>query len=177
MKPLRIRFSHGEMQTRIIPETVLDQLRSHLIAFPDDLRRMVVLLLESGIRVSELCCLSYDCLEIHADGRQFLQYQDRKLGRGRNILLSPLAVEAIMEQQQALGGREKGENHYLFPNQQGHPSSPQSFIKKLNHQATEKHICDVIGNVWRFQTHQIRTTVLWQVLNSPLHHVTPPLVK
>src|SRR6266702_2356024 len=99
MKPQRIRFSHGEMQTRIIPETVLNQLRSHLSAFPGDLRRMVVLLLESGIRVRELCCLSYDCLELHADGHQFLRYLDRKIERERSIPLSPLAVEVIVEQQ------------------------------------------------------------------------------
>jgi hypothetical protein len=175
MKTRRYQFPYGEMQTHIIPEAVLDQLRSHLPAIPDDIRRMVVLLLESGIRVSELCCLSYDCLEIHADGHHFLHYLDQKMGRGRSIPLSPLAVEAIMEQQQALEGGEKRDSHYLFPNQKGQPSSPQSFIRKLNRQASEKHICDSTGTVWRFRMHQIRTTVLWRVLHAPLHHVTHPL--
>jgi integrase/recombinase XerD len=119
MKQRRHQFPYGEIQTRIIPEAVLDQLRSHLATFPDDLRRMVVLLLESGIRVSELCCLSYDCLEIHTDGHRFLRYLDRKMERGRIILLSPPAVEAIVEQQQALEGREERDSPYLFPNQKG----------------------------------------------------------
>jgi hypothetical protein len=172
MKPRRLRSSHGEMRTRFIPETVLDQLRSHLTAFPDDLRRMVVLLQESGIRVRELCCLSYDCLELHTDGHRFLHYLDQKTERGRRIPLSPLAVEAIIEQQQALERSEKRDSHYLFPNQKGQPSSPQSFIRELNRLAAEKHICDATGTVWRFRRHQIRTTVLWRLLHIPPDHVT-----
>ena len=83
MKHRQFRFSRGEMQPRFIPETVLDQLRSHLTAFPDDLRRMVLLLLESGIRASDLCCLPNDCLVTDVYGHQYLRYRERKTKKER----------------------------------------------------------------------------------------------
>ncbi len=172
MKHRQFRFSRGEMQPRFIPETVLDQLRSHLTAFPDDLRRMVVLLLESGIRASDLCCLSNNCLVTDVYGYQYLRYHERKTKKERIFPLSLLAVEVIVEQQKALEGRENRDSHFLFPNLKGQPSSPQSFIRKLNHQASEKHICDATGTVWRFRLHQVRTTVLWRHLHAPPPHVT-----
>jgi hypothetical protein len=172
MEHRQFRFSRGEMHPRFIPETVLDQLRSHLTAFPDDLRRMVVLLLESGIRASDLCCLPNACLVTDAYGHQYLRYHERKTKKERILPLSPLAVEVIVEQQKALEGREKRDSHFLFPDPKGQPSSPQSFIRKLNHQTSEKHICDTNGTVWRFGSHQIRTTVLWRQLHAPPPHIT-----
>jgi len=172
MKHRQFRFSRGEMQPRFIPEMVMDQLRSHLTTFPDDLRRMVVLLLESGIRASDLCCLPNDCLITDGYGHQYLRYRERKTKKERIFPLSLLAVEVIVEQQKALESREIGDTHFLFPNLKGQPSSPQSFIRKLNYQAAEKHICDATGTVWRFFSHQIRTTVLWRHLHTPPPHIT-----
>src|SRR5258708_1091769 len=172
MKHRQFRFSHGEMQPSCIPETVLYQLRSHLTAFPDDLRRMVGLLLESGIRAIDLCCLPNDCLVTDVYGQQYLRYRERKTKKERISPLSPLAVEVIVEQQKALEGRENRDSYFLFPNLKGRPSSPQSFIRKLNREASEQHICDATGTAWRFRLHQIRTTVLWRFLHDPPPHVT-----
>lgn len=51
-----------EYLSREIPEVVLIQLRSHLDALPTTILRMVVILLEVGMRISELCTLPLDCL-------------------------------------------------------------------------------------------------------------------
>jgi integrase/recombinase XerD len=179
MKPRQVRLSHREMQSRYIPEMVLEQLRFHLTAFPDDLRRMLILLLESGMRLSDLCSLSYDCLAQDVAGKPFLRYLELKTKRVRAIPLSPLALEVILEQQQELKGIENGDGRFLFPDPNGRPSSAQIFMKKLNQQASEKNICDATGTVWRFYAHQIRSTVLWRlfmagpsIMTQFLHHAT-----
>ena len=179
MKPRQVRLSHREMQSRYIPEMVLEQLRFHLTAFPDDLRRMLILLLESGMRLSDLCSLSYDCLAQDVAGKPFLRYLELKTKRVRAIPLSPLALEVILEQQQELKGIENGDGRFLFPDPNGRPSSAQIFMKKLNQQASEKNICDATGTVWRFYAHQIRSTILWRlfmagpsIMTQFLHHAT-----
>lgn len=47
---------------RFIPEEVLNQLYFHLDTLPAHISRMVDLLVESDMRVKELCTLPFDCL-------------------------------------------------------------------------------------------------------------------
>lgn len=47
---------------RFIPEEVLAQLNKHLDKLPPHIMRMVIILQECGMRISELCRLSFNCL-------------------------------------------------------------------------------------------------------------------
>jgi integrase len=49
-------------QPRFIPEDVLAQLNQHLDSLPSHYMRMVLVLQECGMRISELCTMSRDCL-------------------------------------------------------------------------------------------------------------------
>lgn len=158
MNQQRRQSPHREMVPRFIPEEVLAQLRTHLYLFPDQNRRMIVLLLESGIRVNELCALPFDCLVQDAAGNWFLRFNELKTRHERSIPLIRSMVAVIREQQQALEPKSNVAKDLLFPNSKGRPFSQKSFITQINRLALEKNICDMMGNVWRFQAQQFRYT-------------------
>ena len=62
MELRRRQTSHSEMSHRVIPQEVLAQLKAHLDSFPAPIQRMVIILVESGMRVNEVCSLPFDCL-------------------------------------------------------------------------------------------------------------------
>src|SRR5260370_9952194 len=53
---------HEKGLSRVIPPEVLEQLKAYLGVLPIHIRVIVILLLECGLRVSELCALPLDCL-------------------------------------------------------------------------------------------------------------------
>ena len=159
MNPKRRPSSHRNILPHFIPQEVLERLRAHLYSFPDQNRRMIVLLLESGIRVNELCVLPFDCLVQDAAGNWFLRFNELKTRQERSIPLTRSMVAVIREQQQALEPKSNAAKDLLFPNSKGRPFSQKSFITQINRLALENNICDMMGNVWRFRAQQFRYTV------------------
>jgi hypothetical protein len=70
--------SHSEMSHHVIPHEVLEQLKSHLDSFPAHIQRMVITLVESEMRVNEVCSLPIDCLLQGEAGNWFLRYPQLK---------------------------------------------------------------------------------------------------
>ena len=147
-----------KMLPRYIPQEVLDQLIFYLDSLPIQIKRIVIILLVSGMRVSELCSLPYDCLVQEAAGYWFLRYNQLKLQTDRIISVSNMAAAVIKEQQKALENEQGGNMRYLFPNSKGRPLSQQTFINILNRLAREKDIRNATGEIWRFQARQFRYT-------------------
>jgi integrase/recombinase XerD len=165
--------SHGEMSHRVIPQEVLAQLKARLDSFPAHIQRMVIILVESGMRVNEVCSLPFDCLLRDEAGNWFLRYPQLKTQQEHTIPLSYRAAAAIREQQQAVKDEQSSTTHLLFPNPNGGAFSQRTFINRLNRIAYERDIRDASGTVWRFQARQFRYTVIAQMINDgvPLHHI------
>lgn len=160
-------FKHRQkkMLPRYIPQEVLHQLNHHLDSLPVQIKRMVILLQEWRICVSELCFLPFDCLMKDADGNRFLRYDQLKLQQEHIILVSDSAAAMIKEQQKALENERGGKMHYLFPNAKGQPLSPQTFMNILNRLACEKDIRSASGEIWRFQARQFRSIHITQMMD------------
>ncbi len=165
------RTSHGEMSHRVIPQEVLAQLKAHLDSFPVHIQRMVIILVESGMRVNEVCSLPFDCLLQDEAGNWFLRYPQLKIQQEHTIPLLHRAVVVIREQQQAVRDEQGNVTRFLFPNPKGGAFSQRTFINKLNRIACERDIRDATGTVWRFQARQFRYTVIARMINDgvPLH--------
>ncbi len=157
-----------------IPQEVLAQLITHLDSLPAHIKRMVVLLLLSGIRVNKLCSLPFDCLIQDDYGIWFLRYDNLKTHVKHTIPLSPGAVAIIQEQQLALKQDHHGVADLLFLNDKGQAVSPKTFIAQLNRLAIKKDIRDATGQVWRFQAHQFRSSLAAQMIkdNVPFSVIT-----
>jgi integrase/recombinase XerD len=160
------KHSSQAVLSRFIPLEVLAQLITHLDSLPAHSKRMVMLLLLSGISVNKLCPLPFDCLVRDPHGVWFLCFDTSKMPIKYTIPLSPIALAIIQEQQQALKQDQHGVMNLLFLNANGQAISPKTFMAQLNRLAVNKNICDASGQVWRFRSHQFRYTLGAQMVNG-----------
>ena len=111
-----------------IPQEVLTQLHNHL-SLPVQISRMVILLQECGIHLTELCSVSFDCLDQDAEGNWFLRYKRLEMKEQCIIPVSNKAAAIIIEQQVLLFTKLRKVPHFLFSNRKGQAFSQQSFLK------------------------------------------------
>jgi integrase/recombinase XerD len=158
-----------ESESREIPESVLVQLRAQLETLPTTELRMVVILLECGLRISELCTLPLDCLICDDRNDWYLRSYQGKSKREHIIpLVSMVVIGTIQAQQQEVRAQWGERSPYLFP-RSGSPDLPYrkvNFANRINRWAFEKDIRDSEGKLYRFQSHQFRHTVGMRLIND-----------
>lgn len=151
----QIQTSRIEVSHRVIPSEVLAQMREHLDSLPIHIRRMVVLLIECGMRVNEVCALPFDSLEQRSG---LLRIGSLKLGEERIIPLSPSTALVVQEQHGAID--------LLFRDSKGQAISPRTLLSMLNRLAIEKDIRDATGTIWRFRALQFRDTLALRMVQQ-----------
>ncbi len=170
---------------RFIPEDVMRQLNEHLSDLPEPVMRMVMVLTECGMRISELLFLESNCLLQDKSGDWFLRYYQFKMKKEITIPISRELVRVIQEQQRYITNALSIEKFvYLFCANEGggckggFTASPKNmaaytFSRYLNKLAERYNICDVTGSLWHFQAHQFRHSVGTRMINSgvPQHIV------
>ncbi len=160
---------------RYIPETVLIQLQQNLHHLPVHMQRLINLLLETGRRVSEICTLPFDCLELDGDKDVFLRVNDKKTKKTYLIPVSDACVKLIRAQQNFLMEKEN-ENPmiYLFPSKSSsrNPHLTARYAQLVLTKLSEKHpIKDDNGKQWHFHPHQFRHTVGTRMINAGMPQV------
>jgi integrase/recombinase XerD len=158
-----------EYLSREIPEEVLIQLRSHLDALPTTILRMVVILLEVGMRISELCTLPLDCLICDDKHEWYLRSYQSKAHKEHIVpLVDGKVVGTIQAQQQEIRTQWGNTCPYLFPTPLSHirPYKKSTFERNLNTWAVKHEIKDSNQVLWRFQAHQFRHTVGMRLINE-----------
>ncbi len=159
----------SQNKPRFIPENVLSQLNEHLDKLPPHIMRMVMIIQECGMRISELCCLQFNCLSQDVHGDWFLLYYQFKMKKEHIIPISKEIVAVIQEQQEYVRQKRGQDCKYLFfspkANRGDKPIKQAQFTKALNQVAYEQQIRDSSGNLWRFQAHQFRHTVGTRMIN------------
>ncbi|WP_131795781.1 tyrosine-type recombinase/integrase [Fluoribacter gormanii] len=156
-----------------IHKEVIVQLKNHLHYLPKWIQSFVIILMETGRRVSEVCSLNYDCLEQDSDGDWFLRVNEKKLRRIRLIPISTPCLEAVKAQQVYLVNSIGG-SPLLFPATKSSKSATITaphINRTLNKLAIEKNIVDKNGVIWRFSSHQFRHTIGTQMINSGVPQV------
>jgi integrase len=158
---------------RFIPQEVLDQLNQHVDTLPPHVMRMVLILQECGMRISELCTMRFECLTQDAAGDWFLCSFQGKMKKEHRIPISREVVAVIQEQQKVVRNQWGPDMPLLFPTTRGLPFKQGTFLDALNRLAYHKQIRDATGKVYRFQSHQFRHTVGTRMINSgvPQHIV------
>ncbi len=156
-------------QPRDLPAEVLGQLREHLESLPTTVLRMVVILLEGGLRISEVCTLRLSCL-VHDDRNEwYLHFYQWKAKQEHVIPLVDETVVATIQAQQQDVRQQWGDScQYLFPSPLSHhlPFQAGTFTRTLNEWAYKKQIRDQSGKLYHFQSHQFRHTVGMQLINE-----------
>jgi integrase len=155
--------------SREIPEGVLMQLRKHLDSLDTMMLRMVVVLLETGMRICELCSLSLDCLRQNEKQEWSLYFYQMKLKQEHVVPLIDEEIVSLIQAQQQDMRKQWGEScPYLFPRvrDSAFPFHYSVFTRRLNVWAREKEIRDDAGSLYRFQSHQFRHSVGMRLINN-----------
>lgn len=169
---------------KFIPQEVLEKLNQYLDELPESIRRMVLVLQECGMRITELCLLPFDCLLQDQQKDWFIKYYQYKMKKEIIIPISRELANLIKEQQQYINSQIEIDFPYLFCSRKpggnykdfianSKPILSKSFTTCLNKLAQEKNICDISGRVWHFHPHQFRHTVGTRMINNgvPQHIV------
>jgi integrase/recombinase XerD len=157
--------------SREIPAEVLKQVRRHLETLDTTTLRMVVILLECGMRISELCTLPLECLIYDDKHDWYLRSYQLKSKKEHIIpLINKKVIGAIQAQQKLIREQWESACPYLFPKIESStlPFKAKVFAEKLNKWAVEKDIRDSTGKLYRFQSHQFRHTVGMRLINSDI---------
>jgi integrase len=174
---------------RFIPESVLKQLNEHIQYLDPHVRRLILLLQETGIRINEAIKLPFNCIFQDKDGDFFLKYFMSKMNKEHIIPISSQLGSVIKEQQQTVLS-EWGHRDLLFtmPNYIHHEDITIQ-KKKATYRGkkwTRRYLADYIdkfasdhqilgpdSKLWKFQFHSFRHTVATQMINSkvPQHIV------
>lgn len=154
----------------------MQQLNKHVEELAEPVIRMVLVLQECGMRISELVHLKFDCLLQDKSGDWFLRYYQFKMKKEVTIPISREVVRVIQEQQRYIRRHLDPDFEYLFsanggaqrPNFKPVPRvmTRKTLPKYLNSLVEKHNICDSSGNRWHFQTHQFRHTVGTRMINN-----------
>lgn len=165
---------------RFIPEIVIAQLKAHLVTLPQYLQHFVIILLETGRRISEVCTLPFDCLERDNSDGVFLRIHDHKLKKHYLIPISPECISAITNQQEIVLeslkkiDKKQSLNNtvnsvFLFPSKRISRSvhiTASHVNQTLNGLAEACKIVDHNKVVWHFHAHQFRHTLGTRMINA-----------
>ncbi len=153
---------------RFIPETVIKQLLKHIVNLPEYLQAIVIVLLETGRRVSEVVALPVDCLEQDSDKDWLLKVYERKMKRKRLLPISAECLKVIKNQQKNIN--KQSDSTYLFPSRRKDSSSSHITARYINmvlNKLSDKYnIVDDNEKRWQFSSHQFRHTVGTRMINS-----------
>lgn len=158
---------------REIPEEVLVQIREHLETLDTMMLRMVTILLECGLRISELCTLPFDCLMCDDKHEWYLKFYQMKLKQEHVIpLVNETVVAVIQAQQEDTRAQWGDKSPYLFTRPlkrargQPLPFLGLTFSNRLNRWALDKNIRDRDGRLYHLQSHQFRHSVGMRLIND-----------
>ena len=179
------RYKRTEIKD--IPDYVLKQLQDNLLALPSTIKLIVETLLETGMRIDEVCSLEFNCIEADSDGDYWLNCSRSKVYKEDRLFISKELAIGIQEQQKLI--REKFGNSfdYLFCSTEGRSwfdkygvKSNDSIRKEINHfipvakkiqqdtvrgylkqLASEHNIKDISGEIYPiWKCHRFRHTHL-----------------
>ncbi len=171
---------------KFIPDDVLRKLNQHLEVLPEPVQRMVLVIQECGLRVSELVSLNFNCLQPDSTGGWFLTFTRSKIKKQDTIPISNELAGVIKAQQDYIRNAFNKKYKYLFCGSEKYflkgrldefvPKPKimfsERFNKYLNWLSKEFNLGDSSGENWHFRSHQFRHTVGTRMINNNVpHHI------
>ncbi len=154
---------------KYIPEYVIAQLQKSLHHCPAYMQNLIIVLLETGRRIGEICTLPLNCIESDDQGDFYLIVNDKKLKKSYLIPISDVCLKAIRAQQELINNELFKNKVYLFAGK-AKTKSPHITARCVNRTLTtlacNHRILDENGNIWKFHTHQFRHTVGTRMINA-----------
>ena len=165
---------------RFVPEDLMARLESDeaLAHLPDSsTRRLVIVLIETGLRAGDACRLALDCIVADSVGWPCLRFMNTKACTEQLIPLSARAADAIKAQQAEVVFRHPGTS-YLFPAPSANPDGKRPFTynalrQRMIRWQARLDLRDSAGRPVRVSPHRFRHTLGTRLINNgvPQHVV------
>lgn len=187
--PKRIRTK--DRGIKHIPESVIEQLADLLNKDPMELTPLmsendkeyiplVILLMETGFRISDILNLRYNNCLFKTDHQWYLrgdiqktQVKDHRIPITDDVAL---VVQSCIQFRQNRADVEHNPDKYLFVrtygSRMGLPPTPHAVADTLNRWATRYHILDDQGKVYHFRNHAFRHTKAVELINNGMSLLT-----
>jgi integrase len=163
-----------------IPETVVTQLQDSLHKTPEDVQNAWTIMMNTGMRVSDLLSLEEDC--IHFDEKikmHVLQYVvvkteqkmvNKGLQRYHKIPVNNVVVEAIQKQKEhTLNLRLLGNSKWIFITHNGYAVvsyRPDVITGHINKLCKSDNIKDVSGEIFHYTNQMCRKTLVTDMITN-----------
>ena len=151
-------------------ENELKQINDHISSLPIQIARMLFVLENCGMRVSDICSTTIQinnkcCLETNNNGDYIFTYYMPKTHKYNTIPVSKLVgaviEEAIIESRKRYGNDCK----YIFSASVDHPISVESFSIHMNNMSAKFNLKKDDGSPLRIKGHTFRGTLATQFAN------------
>ncbi len=168
---LLIKSDYNSKKKRV-PKYFTDEeikgLNERIKEMPLQIGRMLFVIQNVGMRVSELSTLKVDCLDRNSNGDYILTYYQKKV-KAYNVVPINETVAKVIEEAIKTSKGEFGEDiKYVFMQTKTRPISTDTFSRNLN-EITYKHkILDRNGKLLRVKSHEFRGTVATKYFNLGL---------
>ena len=177
---------------RFIDEAAMAQLESDdaLSLLPDTTtRNLMVVLIETGLRLGDACCLESDCVMVDSAGWPCMRYFNSKVATECLVPLSERAAAAIAAQQAHLRCTYPAGSPLLFPRQRANPDGDHPYVattlaSRLRAWCQAIDLKDQWDNPITVTAHRFRHTLGTRMINRgvPVHivqhylgHATPQM--
>lgn len=161
------RPKKAKRRPRPIPQSVFEQLQTHLDLLAPYARNLVEILSVAGLRAEDAMHLPEKCLEYDAAGDPRLHWFNYKMKRdGRPLPVTTTVVEAILRQQELVKDIPNTfGKRYLFRTERGLYRF-LTFVRHLNSVARQAPILGLDGQIYHFTPHAFRHMVGTQMINN-----------
>jgi integrase len=166
---------------RFIDETAMAQLEPDeaLALLPDkSTQRLVVTLIETGLRLGDACLLDFDCVMVDSAGWPCLRYHNSKVSTECLVPLSERAATTISAQQAHVRSRFPAGSPLLFPRERANPDGARPYVPttlsaRLRAWCQTIDLRDQAGHPTTVTAHRFRHTLGTRMINQgvPVHIV------
>lgn len=159
--------------TRHLTEHVMTQVEAphNLDRWASPAGRLItIILIRCGLRATDACTLSFDCLLHDGQGAPYLRYFNHKMRRESAVPIDEELEAEIRAQQQRVAARWPEHHPHLFPALKGnaagqHPMTYYSYRSMLNSWLATCQINDEHGDPVQLTPHQWRHTFACRLIN------------
>ena len=159
--------------TRHLAEHVMAQVEApaNLARWPNPEGRLVTLILiQCGLRATDACTLSFDCLLHDGQGAPYLRYFNNKMRRESAVPIDADLEVEIRAQQQRVAARWPDQHPHLFPQLKGNVGGQRalsyySYRGMLNSWLALCEVHDEHGEPVHLTPHQWRHTFACRLIN------------